>query len=202
MLGLYTGARVNEIAQIYLDDVREISGVWGVFLWKSSRGQKIKNKSSIRFVPLAQRLLDAGFLQFVEDMRASGHPRMFPHLPAGTRKEGTPNGKGYGRQLSRQFGAYVKGLGIEKGTGFHAFRHIFSTMLAEADVSSADIAMITGHAVRSEAPVLDKHYIHVARPTTLPTRVRTLGKFKAPVKLLSYVNDQFKAVMARSSLHA
>ena len=48
MLGLYTGARVNEIAQIYLDDVREISGVWGIFLWKSSRGQKIKNKSRLK----------------------------------------------------------------------------------------------------------------------------------------------------------
>lgn len=195
MLGLYTGARVNEIAQLYLDDVREISGVWGIFLWKSSRGQKIKNKASIRFVPLAQPLLDAGFLQFVEDMRASGHPRMFPHLPAGTRKDGTPNGKGYGRQLSRQFGAYVKGLGIEKGTGFHAFRHTFSTMLAEADVSSADIAMITGHAVRSEAPVLDKHYIHIAKPTTLPRRAETLAKLKFQIDLLSYRRNQFAAVL-------
>lgn len=203
MLGLYTGARVNEIAQIYLDDVREISGVWGIFLWKSSRGQKIKNKSSIRFVPLAQPLLDAGFLQFVEDMKAGGHPRMFPHLPAGTRKDGTPNGKGYGRQLSRQFGAYVKGLGIEKGVGFHAFRHTFSTMLAEADISSADIAMITGHAVRSEAPVLDKHYIHIAKPPTLPRRVDTLAKFKPDVTLRRYQLGQFKEAMSkRSQLHA
>jgi integrase len=203
MLGLYTGARVNEIAQIYIDDVREVSGVWGIFLWKSGRGQKIKNKSSIRFVPLAQPLLDAGFLQFLEDMKAGGHPRLFPHLPAGTRKDGTPNGKGYGRQLSRQFGAYVKGLGIEKGMGFHAFRHTLSTMLAEADVSSADIAMITGHAVRSEAPVLDKHYIHIAKPTTLPRRAETLAKFNPHVKLPVYRSQQFQRSLAdSSSLHA
>lgn len=203
MLGLYTGARVNEVAQIYLDDIREVSGVWGIFLWKSARGQKIKNKSSIRFVPLAQPLLDAGFLQFVDDMKAGRHTRLFPHLPAGTKKDGTPNGKGYGRQLSRQFGAYVKGLGIEKGTGFHAFRHTFSTMLAEAGVSSADIAMITGHAVRSDAPVLDKHYIHIAKPTTLPTRVETLAKFNPQVTLPKYRLQQFQRSLSdRSALHA
>ncbi|SKA21162.1 Phage integrase family protein [Lysobacter spongiicola DSM 21749] len=201
MLGLYTGARVNEIAQIYLDDVREVSGVWGIFLWKSGRGQKIKNKSSIRFVPLAQPLLDAGFLQFVEDMKACGHPRMFPHLPAGTRKDGTPNGKGYGRQLSRQFGAYVKGLGIEKGTGFHAFRHTLSTMLAEVGVPSADIAMITGHAVRSDAPVLEKHYIHIAKPTTLLKRVETLAKFTPPVRLERYQERQFAQALRSNKLH-
>lgn len=191
MLGLYTGGRVNEIAQVYVDDVREVSGVWGIFLWKSWRGQKIKNQSSIRFVPLAQPLLDAGFLQFHEDMKASGHPRLFPHLPAGTKKDGSPNGKGYGRQLSRQFASYVQGLGIEKGTSFHAFRHTFSTMLAEAGVTPAHIAMITGHASRSDAPVLEKHYIHIAKPTTLATRVETLTKFKPEVNLQAYVKAQF-----------
>lgn len=200
MLGLYTGARVNEIAQIYLDDVREVSGVWGIFLWKSGRGQKIKNKSSIRFVPLARPLLDAGFLDFVEDMQKIGHPRLFPHLPAGTRKDGAPNGKGYGRQLSRQFGAYVKEVGIEKRVGFHAFRHTLSTMLAEAGVSSADIAMITGHAVRSDAPVLDKHYIHIAKPTTLVKRVGTLAKFEPGVELENYRAGQFENAL-RVELH-
>ena len=200
MLGLYTGARVNEVAQLYLDDVRQVGGVWGIFLWKTERNQKIKNKSSIRFVPLAQPLLDAGFLDFVEDMKACGHPRLFPHLPAGTRKDGTPNGKGYGRQLSRQFGAYAKKLGIEKGTGFHAFRHTFSTMLAEAEVSPADIAMITGHAVRSEAPVLEKHYIHIAKPKTLPRRVEVLAKFNPPVALERYRPGQFADVL-RDRLH-
>lgn len=200
ILGLYTGARVNEIAQIYLDDVRQVSGVWGIFLWKSARGQKIKNKSSIRFVPLAKPVLDAGFLEFLEDMRACGHPRLFPHLPAGTRKDGTPNGAGYGRQLSRQFSAYVKKLGIEKGTGFHAFRHTFSTMLADAGVSPSDIAMITGHAVRGEAPVLEKHYIHIANPRTLPRRVEVLEKFSPALVLQPYRASQFGTAL-RSNLH-
>lgn len=59
----------------------------------------------------------------VEDMKATGHPRLFLHLPAGTGKDGEPNGLEYGCQLSRQFAAYLKPFKIEKGAAFHAFRH-------------------------------------------------------------------------------
>lgn len=197
MIGLYSGARVNEVAQIYVDDIREVSGVWGIFLWKNARGQKIKNKSSIRFVPLAKPLLEAGFLDFLSDMKEAGHARLFPHLPSGTRKDGSANNRGYGRQLSRQFSVYAKASGIEGGTGFHAFRHTFSTMLAEADVSPSDIAMITGHAVRGQAPVLEKHYIHIAKPASLPQRMAVLDKFNPGVRLPAYQKNQFSLSLSR-----
>lgn len=183
MIGLYTGARVTGVAQLYIEDIRQIDGVWGLFFWKNARGQKMKTQSSIRFVPLAKPLLDAGFLDFVADMRKVGHPRLFPHLPAGTRKDGTPNGLGYGRQLSRQFAAYLRGLGIEKGVGFHAFRHTMSTKLAEAGVEKTTIALITGHARRQEVPTLEKHYIHIADVKTLAERVAAVERFEAPVQL-------------------
>lgn len=185
-----------------LVDVQEIAGVWGVFLWKKTRGQKIKNNSSIRFLPLAKPLLDAGFLDFVEDMNATGHPRLFPLLPMGTKEDGTPNGKGYGVQLSKQFGAYAKTFGIEKGTGFHAFRHTISTTLAEQGVSSPDIALLTGNAIQGPVPTLEKHYIQIAQTATLPKRVKTLAKFKPPLALVKYERGQFAgALSAPSSFH-
>lgn len=196
ILGLYTGARVNEIAQLFIDDVRQVDGVWGLFFWKNGRGQKIKTKSSIRFVPLAQPVLDAGFLEFVEDMRKTGHPRLFPHLPAGTRKDGKPNGLGYGRQLSRQFSVYLKQFGIEKGTAFHAFRHTMSTALAEAFVPATTIALITGHARKLDVPVLETHYIHIADVKSLPERVAALAKFKPSVALMRYEKEQFSVAPA------
>ena len=203
ILGLYTGARVNEIAQLYIDDVKQVDGVWGLFFWKHRRGQKLKTQSSIRFVPLAQPVLDAGFLQFVEDMKATGHPRLFPHLPAGTGKDGEPNGLGYGRQLSRQFAAYLKQFEIEKGTAFHAFRHTMSTRLAEAMVPKTTIALITGHARRQEVPTLEKHYIHIADVKTLPERVDALGGFEVPVIPSRYFRGQFSDGLADpASLHS
>lgn len=201
-LGLYTGARVNEIAQLYIDDVKQIDGAWGLFFWKHHRAQKIKTKSSIRFVPLAQPVLDAGFLQFVEDMKATGHPRLFPHLPAGTGKDGKPNGLGYGRQLSRQFSAYLKQFEIEKGTAFHAFRHTMSTRLAEAMVPKTTIALITGHARRQEVPTLEKHYIHIADVQTLSDRVEALARFRPPAELPAFASGQFNnALSDTSELH-
>ena len=196
ILGLFTGARVNEVSQLYIEDVREIDGVWGVFFWKQHRSQKIKTRSSIRFVPLAQPVLDAGFLTFVEDMKHTGHPRLFPHLPAGTTKDGEPNGLGYGRQMSRQFAAYLKAFNVEKGTAFHAFRHTFSTRLADAGVSEADIALLTGHSVKSVVPTLSRHYIHIVATATLPLRVETLAKFDPRLTVPAYASGQFARVLA------
>lgn len=203
ILGLYTGARVNEVAQLYIDDVRQVHGVWGLFIWKNDRNQKIKTQSSIRFIPLAKPVLEAGFLQFVEDMRATGHPRLFPHLPAGTKKDGTPNGLGYGRQLSRQFSAYLKGFGVEKGVGFHAFRHTLSTELTEAGIDIATIAKITGHAQKQKVPVLETHYIHIADAKTLPDRVAALAKFNPQVEMTKYRLGQFDmALQNENAFHA
>lgn len=137
-------------------------------------------------MPLAQPVLDAGFLQFVEDMKATGHPRLFPHLPAGTGKDGEPNGLGYGRQLSRQFAAYLKQFEIEKGTAFHAFRHTLSTRLTEAKVPVSTIAMITGHARKQEVPVLEAHYIHIADVKTLSERVEALAQYVPSIECPRY----------------
>lgn len=187
ILGLYSGARVTEVAQLYLDDIACVDGVWGMHINNRFPRQKIKTKASRRFVPLAQPVLDAGFLEFIEDMKATPQLRLFPHLPAGTsKKDGKPNGLGYGRQLSRQFGAHLAKLTVEKGVTFHAFRHTVSTALARADYMDRDIARITGHTVPGS--VLSKHYID---PPTLPERVAMLSALTFPVALPRYTRGQF-----------
>ncbi|MGN6094462.1 MAG: site-specific integrase, partial [Luteibacter jiangsuensis] len=101
LIGLFTGARVTEVSQLYVDDIAVEHGVAGFHIRKGKPGQKLKNKGSLRFIPVAQPLLDAGFLDFVEDMRKANHDRLFPHLP-------NNDGNGFGRQMSRQFSVYIK----------------------------------------------------------------------------------------------
>lgn len=193
ILGLYSGARITEVAQLYLDDITCEDGVWGMHINNRYPRQKIKSKASRRFVPFAQPVLDAGFLAFVQDMKATGHKRLFPHLPAGTSKEdGKPNGLGYGRQLSRQFGAYLVKLGLEKGVAFHAFRHTISTALDRAGFKEREVARITGHTVPGS--VLAKHYIDA---TTLPERVAMLSRLPYSVSLPAYVSGQFADSLAQ-----
>lgn len=177
ILGLYSGARVTEVAQLYVDDIETVDGVPGFHVNRRFPGQKIKNAQSRRFVPLAQPVLDVGFLRFVEDARKAGQARLFPDLPNGT-------GLGFGRQLSRQFSAYIKKCGVvEEGMGFHAFRHTFATLLSEAGVETSDIARLTGHLDgKAQGSVLEKFYID---RKTLPLRVAAMEKLGVPIFLPS-----------------
>jgi len=180
ILGLYSGARVNEIAQLRLEDIDTIDGVPGFFVRQGGKGQSIKNRNSRRFVPLAKPVIESGFLDYVEEARRAGGEQLFPDLPNST-------GLGFGRQLSRQFSVYIKRQGVSaKGQGFHGFRHTMASRLDEAGVSASAIAAITGHGTGQG--VLEKFYID---RRSLPDRVATLAKFAVPVSLPLYDSAHF-----------
>lgn len=180
ILGLYSGARVNEIAQLRLEDIDTIDGVPGFFVRQGGKGQSIKNRNSRRFVPLAKPVIESGFLEYVEEARARGDEQLFPDLPNST-------GLGFGRQLSRQFSVYIKRQGIAaKGQGFHGFRHTMASRLDEAGVSASAIAAITGHGTGQT--ILEKFYID---RRSLPDRVATLTRFTPPISLPMYDSTHF-----------
>ncbi|EMR0465774.1 site-specific integrase [Stenotrophomonas maltophilia] len=182
MLGLYSGARVNEVAQLLAKDIEQVEGVWGFHVRAvAAENQSIKNPKTKRFVPIARAVLDAGLLDYIEDLKASGHRRLFPNLPFKT--DG-----GYGAALSKQFSAYIKNkCGIEeRGLGFHAFRHYVASELARLDADLVEIAPLTGHALPES--ILAKFYIH----KHLADKVKTVAKLAPPVKLPGYERDQFR----------
>jgi len=122
------------------------------------------NRASRRFVPLAQFVLDAGFLRFVDEAKASGEERLFQQLP-------NNDGGGYGKQMSKQFSAYLKKRGVTgAGLGMHAFRHTLATRLARAKVPLQTIGKITGH--KGDQGTLSKFYID---EPTLAERVEALA---------------------------
>ena len=208
MLGLYTGARIGEIAQLKIDDVAQINGHWCLIFRTTvddsevsgstalRTRQRIKCKSSIRQVPLAQPLLDAGFLDFVKDMEETKHARLFPLLPSGMSRAGLPNGTGYGHSLGQQFRVYARRFGMEKGVAFHAFRHTMATRLADAGVDHKVIAKITGHSQAIIAPGL-RHYVHTSDAKDLEARIAALARFDPPIKLPAYSSGQFQRQLSR-----
>lgn len=203
ILGLYTGARVNEVAQLKVSDVGLDRGQWCIHIRKTvdadligkhgprSR-QSLKGKSAVRKIPIPQPVLQAGFLDFLEDMKACGHPRLFPHLSAGiNNKTGETNAR-YSQGLVIQFGRYMKELGFPKGVGFHAFRHTIATELDDKGIIEEDVALITGHSVNKKVPVLRDAYIHKKPQTVRARQVAALGEFLPPVELPVYTRGQFK----------
>ncbi len=202
ILGLYTGLRINEAAQLKLADVVQESGVWCIRIQKTvdpdlahrNRGrsrQSLKGKAAIRTLPVPQPILDAGFLDFVADIRQCGHPRLFPHLSAGENKRTGETNSRYSQAVLSQFSAYMKTLGFPKGVGFHAFRHTIATELHHQGVSDEDIALVTGHSVSKKVPVLHEAYFHKKPALARTKQIKVLEAYRPPVELPVYRRGQF-----------
>ncbi|EKN5106714.1 TPA: site-specific integrase [Yersinia enterocolitica] len=147
LLGLMTGARVNEIAQLLLDDVLADDGVYYLNLESDSEsGKKLKNANARRKIPIHSKLISLGFIDYVNALKNAGYIRLFPELkPHKT--------KGYGRPVSAWFNESLlaRRLKIERNRAksFHSFRHSVSTLLKEKGVSPELRAQLVGH-VRGE----------------------------------------------------
>lgn len=211
-IALYTGARVEEIAQLRAADIREDHGVMCFALQiveedaqrvPGMRGKRFKCEESLRTIPIAQPLIDAGFLRFVQDIRNKGLTRLFPHLKAGRdRKTGELNGAGYSTGMIQQFAKYLKtNTDLKEGMGTHAFRHTISSALDDLDKPGPLIGSITGHAESKwRVPTL-ADYITKDQKVLRPKQVEALADFKPQVELPRYRSGQFEQCLANTSRH-
>jgi integrase len=114
LLGLYTGARLNELAKCEVGDFHDYDGIMGIHI----RGTK--NKASKTWIALHPDLVESGLLEYVEFIKQQGHTMLFPYL--------NKNKKGYGKTASDAFQVYLKKLDIKQKSqdepkkGFHSFR--------------------------------------------------------------------------------
>src|SRR5690606_3321822 len=87
VLAAFTGARQGELAQLEVADVKERHGIH--FLHITNRGEDpdkaVKNKFSIRSVPLNATVIELGFLEHVAAVRTTGAGRVFPDAKRDTR---------------------------------------------------------------------------------------------------------------------
>ncbi|WP_386339921.1 site-specific integrase [Xanthomonas citri pv. citri] len=203
-LCLYTGARASEIAQLRLADISTIDGINCITIRVTQKEQRVKNKPSVRVIPLAQPLIDAGFLIYVEEVRATKHPRLFPHLDAGYKLyEGEAFYLGYGDKVIRDFCKRLKQMGFDKGIGSHAFRHTFSTNLTKHGIGVAEVALVTGHAVQGSkpdsvhVPGLQTYIDRDQCPPELKAIYSTVSKFNPGVDLPAYTPGQFARAFSK-----
>lgn len=140
LLGMFTGARLNEICQLDIADVQQDGDIW--FLNITDEGddtKRVKSKAGRRKVPLHSELIRLGFLGFVDSRKNSR--RLFPDYSY------SANG-GYGRNLGRWSNeSFLPKLSIKQpGLVFHSFRHTVVTRLSQADVPEPVVQCIVGHA--------------------------------------------------------
>ncbi|EEQ4674177.1 site-specific integrase [Escherichia coli] len=147
-LAAITGARLNEVAQLQVKDVRATeAGTVYIHINEddsSLPGKSIKNAHSDRCVPLVDGaygfVLD-DFMALVEDRRnALGDDAMvFSGLKLMK--------NGYGEQVSKWFNRTLlpKVLADRGGLAFHSFRHTVATQLKQHGVELAYAQAVMGH---------------------------------------------------------
>ncbi|MTK12255.1 MAG: site-specific integrase, partial [Clostridiaceae bacterium] len=139
-LALYTGARLEELGQALVSDIREEGGLPYLDINTLDDGKKVKNASSRRKVPLHPTLVDLGFLIYVEQRRRAGGGRLFPELVPD--QHGTVTGN-----WSKWWGRYARDLGVtDKRKVFHSFRHTVKDAFRNAGVEKSLRDAIMGHA--------------------------------------------------------
>ena len=145
---LFTGARINEISQLYINQIKEKEGVYFFKIKDEEIDQSTKNKSSNRLIPIHKTLLDLGFLNYLEFQKKNKKERVFSELYL-TRS------KGYGQHFGKIFNDFKK-IWLEEETlnkikerkillDLHSFRHTFTTALRGGKVIEEDISYILGH---------------------------------------------------------
>ncbi|MCQ4005349.1 tyrosine-type recombinase/integrase, partial [Klebsiella pneumoniae] len=69
-LGLYTGARLNELCQLRVHDViQDVHGVDLIDINDNGYNKSLKTGPSARQIPICSKLVEMGFLNFVEERR-------------------------------------------------------------------------------------------------------------------------------------
>jgi integrase len=140
LLGLYTGARLNELCQLYLDDVVTMSGIPCIHFRETRPDQKLKTDSSERLVPIHSKLLELGFLEFVEVQRGLGQQRIFSELTLHKKH-------GYSSIPSKWFARVREQLGFRDDglkKDFHSFRHTLADHLKQKGVCCGQQNLDTG----------------------------------------------------------
>lgn len=159
------GLRLEEFAQLHVEDVKEIEGIW-CFVVCDGVDRSTKTLASARVVPIHSLLIILGFLDFVARQKKAGRIRLFPELS----RDVCHNR--YGTTLTRRFSYYLEQLGLlVQGRVHHSARHTFDTFLQNTEVKEVRISELMGHARQGET---DGRYYKGAKLKLLKDAIETI----------------------------
>ena len=165
LIGLYSGLRVNEIAQLYVHDITEVDGIPCFRIAEDpddKNDKRVKTHTSVRTVPIHPELRRLGLLDWWSAVKSEGYLRLWPELPYKN------NGEGYSYEVKRQINdVLLPSLGFSgSNKTFHSTRGTFNRqarslnpelLMPEVTSNNFDVVLrnITGHAA---GDVNNTHY--------------------------------------------
>ena len=142
ILGLYTGARLNELCQLTASDIGMHDEVETISILDEDIGKRLKTTASRRIVPIHSKLIALGFLDYASTIKTG---RIFPELPEDPARPGS-----FGAKPSELFTAYRRKHGVGKikersNKAFHSFRSTLISALRKAEVPKDRRTRLGGH---------------------------------------------------------
>jgi len=156
LLGLFTGARENELCQLYKKDIYEDkdSNIWVIDINETEKDKKLKNPSHKRIIPVHKQLISLGFIDFVESVTTE---RLFSDLPRKRDGYGDIFSKWFNRTYRNERNCNVGNLPNEK-KNFHSFRHTVITQLHnDHRISQSLIARLVGHKPNDQSETTNRY---------------------------------------------
>lgn len=162
-LGLFTGARLNELCQLNARDIsQDNKGIWTLEVTDKLHTQNCKTSNSKRKIPLHPTLIAMGFLEFYAEQkeRFGARTQLFPELTYSTSYH-------YSRQPSRFFSGKNTGDGYmgrlmipqdRQPPSFRSLRRTFAETLANEGTPLSCVAVLLGHQDETTEMTL-KHYV-------------------------------------------
>ena len=150
LIGCYSGMRLNEICQLYVDDVQHIEGIW-CFSVNGAKDKRLKNTASERMLPIHPKLMELGFIEQWEKVTKAGATRLWPNL---TWMDVNGYSNGFGNWYQRFNRRYVT---TDPKKVFHSFRHLVTNTLKQAGVQDSLIAELVGHSHGNHAMTMSRY---------------------------------------------
>ncbi|MES3106926.1 site-specific integrase [Sphingomonas aurantiaca] len=145
LLSITTGARLEEVGQVALADVRRDGDI--VYLdideyadEQDADDKSVKTEDSIRLVPVHEKLVELGFLDYVDALAALGQTQLFPDLKENSVGKRT---KEASQKVNRIIDRHVSG---DRRLVFHSLRHAFKAKGNDAGLNDRTLDQICGHA--------------------------------------------------------
>jgi len=138
LLGLHSGARLEDLCRLRTRDVVQRAGVWCLHLHDTKREHRT-GEMSMRYVPVHRTLLHLGWLDYVRAQDIDD--RLFPDLKPNKYEK-------LGAVWSTWFNEFLdKDVGLpDPRLDFHSFRHTFKVFGLLSGIDNAVIEELMGHA--------------------------------------------------------
>jgi integrase len=140
LLGPFVGARIEEVAQLRMEDVQRINGSWCLRICDLGDEQTVKTPGSFRRVPLHDSLIQLGFLKYVAEQARAGAERVFPSL------SNDNTNRIWSNSLGKWWNRYIDGIGLsDSRLDYHSFRYTFRQQCSLCGIENETRDALTGH---------------------------------------------------------